>query len=83
MNFTNTKLTIGYSVAKEIEAISNQITYGHPANSLQLTILEMGIPSNVGPYEDIKVYRSVFETTEIVELLMVQPLRGLISRNQL
>ena len=67
VNFTNTKLTIGYSVAKEIEAISNQITYGHPANSLQLSrFWRWGFPSNVGPYEDInKVYRSVFETMEI------------------
>ena len=67
LNFKNTKLTIGYSAAKEIDAISNQITYGHPSNSLQLSrFWRWGFPTNVGPYENInKVYRSVFETLDI------------------
>ncbi len=67
LNFKNTKLTIGYSAAKEIDAISNQITYGHPSNSLQLSrFWRWGFPTNVGPYENInKVYRSVFETMDI------------------
>ena len=69
LKFKNQKLTLGYSMANEMEALSNQITYGHPANNLALSrFWRWGFPTNVGPYNNInKVYRSVYETMEITD----------------
>ena len=63
------KLTIGYSAAKEIEGISDRITYGHPANNLALSrFWRWGFPSGVGPYQNIsKIYRGVYETMLITD----------------
>lgn len=63
------KLTLGYSVASEIEARSNMITYGHPANNLALSrFWRWGFPTDVGPYGNIsKTYRSVYETMMITD----------------
>ncbi len=61
------KLTIGYSAAGEIKAVSDRITYGHPANSLALSrFWRWNFPTGVGPYGNInKIYRSVYETVFI------------------
>lgn len=63
------KLTIGYSAANEIIAVSDRITYGHPANNLALSrFWRWGFPSDVGPYGNIsKVYRGVYETIQITD----------------
>ena len=56
-------------MANEMEALSDQITYGHPANNLALSrFWRWGFPTNVGPYNNInKVYRGVYETMEITD----------------
>ena len=63
------KLAIGYSVAQEIKALSNQITYGHPANNLALSrFWRWNFPSGVGPYGNLnKIYRGVYETLNITD----------------
>lgn len=69
LNFKRHKLAIGYSMAKEIQAISDRITYGHPANNLALSrFWRWSFPSDVGPYGNIsKVYRGVYETMTITD----------------
>jgi len=69
MNFGKNKLTVGYSAGNEIKAVSDRITYGHPANSLALSrFWRWGFPTNVGPYSNLnKVYRSVYETMLITD----------------
>ena len=64
LKFGRNKFTIGYSAANEISALSNKITYGHPANNIALSrFWRWGFPSNVGPYGNIsKIYRGVYET---------------------
>ena len=37
LKFGRNKFTIGYSAANEISALSNKITYGHPANNIALS----------------------------------------------
>jgi hypothetical protein len=67
LEFKKHKLAIGYSVAGEIEALSDRITYGHTANNLALSrFWRWAFPSNVGPYGNLnKIYRGVYETLAI------------------
>ncbi|MBI34378.1 MAG: hypothetical protein CMP67_03340 [Flavobacteriales bacterium] len=61
-------LTLGNSIAKEINRIGNKISYTH-LNGLTLSrFWRWSFPSNVGPYNKKSVlYRSVFETVNITE----------------
>jgi hypothetical protein len=63
------KLVIGYSVSQEINALSKQITYGHPANNLALSrFWRWNFPSGVGPYANLnKIYRGVYESVSITD----------------
>jgi len=63
------KVTLGYSAAKEIVALSDRITYGHPANNLALSrFWRWAFPANVGPYGDLnKIYRGVYEMVQITD----------------
>lgn len=67
--FKKHKITLGYSVAKEIVGLTDRITYGHPANNLALSRMwRWAFPSDVGPYGNLnKVYRGVFETLRITD----------------
>lgn len=69
LKFGKNKITIGYSIASELTAVSNKITYSHPANSLALSrFWRWGFPAGVGPYGNIsKVYRSVYESMYITD----------------
>lgn len=69
LKFKRHKVTIGYSMSKEIKAISDRITYGHPANNLALSrFWRWGFPAGVGPYGNIsKIYRGVYETMTITD----------------
>jgi hypothetical protein len=69
LKFGKHKLTIGYSAANEIQAISDRITYGHPANNLAMSrFWRWGFPTDVGPYGNLsKVYRGVYETMTITD----------------
>jgi len=69
LKFGRNKITIGYSAATEITALSNVITYSHPANNLALSrFWRWGFPANVGPYGNInKVYRGVYESMSITD----------------
>ena len=63
------KLAIGYSVSQEINGLSKQITYGHPANNLALSrFWRWNFPSGVGPYGNLnKIYRGVYESIAITD----------------
>jgi hypothetical protein len=69
LKFRKHKLTIGYSAASEILALSDQITYGHPANNLALSrFWRWAFPSGIGPYGNLnKIYRGVYETLTITD----------------
>ena len=69
LKLKNHKLTLGYSMAQELEGISDRITYGHPANNLALSRMwRWAFPTNVGPYNNIsKIYRGVYETMLITD----------------
>ena len=69
LQYKRVKLALGYSVASELEAISDRITYGHPANNLALSrFWRWAFPSNVGPYGNIsKIFRGVYETMQITD----------------
>ena len=62
MAFKKHKLTICYSAASELVALSDKITYGHPANNLALSrFWRWGFPAGVGPYGNVnKIYRGVY-----------------------
>ena len=64
------KLSVGNGVAKEIENINSQITYGHAINGLTYSrFWRFFFPSNVGAYNRTTVlYRSVFETVNLTDL---------------
>ena len=61
------KLSLGFGSSTELEAKSNEITYGHPVNSLTRSrIWRWGFPSDVGPYDRYSVtYRDVYETVKL------------------
>ena len=63
------KLAIGYSISQEINGLSKQITYGHPANNLALSrFWRWNFPSGVGPYANLnKIYRGVYESVAITD----------------
>ncbi len=63
-------LSLGTSVAKEIENLNNQITYGHTINGLTMSrFWRWAFPSNVGPYNRTSVlFRGVFETVNLTDL---------------
>jgi|TARA_R110000737_G_scaffold115473_1_gene148381 hypothetical protein len=75
------KLTIGYSAASEINGLSNQITYGHPANNLALSrFWRWAFPAEVGPYQNLnKIYRGVYETVYITDSTNLFPAKGFTS----
>jgi hypothetical protein len=74
MKFGKHKLTIGYCAASEITALSNQITYAHPANNLALSrFWRWAFPAGVGPYGNLnKIYRGVYETLAITDSVTVK-----------
>ena len=61
------KLSLGIGASSEMEAISNQITYGHPVNGLTRSRLwRWNFPQDVGPYSRYSVtYRDVYETVHL------------------
>jgi len=67
-------LSLGLGAASEIEAISNQITFGHPVNQVTRSrFWRWNFPQNVGPYgRQSVIYRDVFETVNINESPIVQ-----------
>ncbi|MFT6923019.1 MAG: hypothetical protein ACJA1C_002027 [Crocinitomicaceae bacterium] len=69
LKFKRHKVTLGYSMASEIEARSSRITYGHPANNLALSrFWRWGFPTDVGPYGNLnKIYRGVYESMNITD----------------
>jgi hypothetical protein len=69
LEFGKHKFSVGYSMASEIIAASDHITYGHPANSLQLSrFWRWDFPTQVGPYDNLnKIYRNVYETVYITD----------------
>lgn len=61
-------ITLGNSVAKEIDRIGNQISYTHLNGLTMSRFWRWSYPSDVGPYgKKSVVYRSVFETVNITE----------------
>jgi hypothetical protein len=62
--------SVGNSVAKDIENISNEITYGYAINGVTMSrFWRWSFPSNVGPYNRKSVvYRGVFETVNLTDL---------------
>ena len=61
-------ITIGNSLAKEIDRIGNRISYTHLNGLTMSRFWRWSYPSNVGPYgKKSVVYRSVFETVNITE----------------
>ena len=73
------KLTVGYSAASEIVALSDKITYGHPANNLALSrFWRWGFPAGVGPYDNLnKIYRGVYETVQITDSITAKGFNSL------
>lgn len=61
-------ITLGNSIAKEIDRIGNGISYTHLNGLTMSRFWRWSFPSNVGPYNKKSVvYRSVFETVNITE----------------
>lgn len=61
-------ITLGNSVAREIDRIGNRISYTHLNGLTMSRFWRWSFPSNVGPYNKKSVlYRSVFETVNITE----------------
>ena len=79
MAFKKHKLTIGYSAASELVALSDKITYGHPANNLALSrFWRWGFPAGVGPYGNVnKIYRGVYETVQITDSITAKGFNSL------
>ncbi len=69
LKYKKQKLTIGYSIAGEIEGISDRITYGRPSSALSMSrFWRWNFPVNVGPYDNIsKVYRGIYETAIVTD----------------
>ena len=61
------KLSLGIGSSTELEAKSNEITYGHSVNALTRSrIWRWGFPSEVGAYKRYSVtYRDVYETVKM------------------
>lgn len=66
----NLNIILGTGVAKEIENINSQVTYGHAINGLTMSrFWRWSFPANVGPYNRTSVlYRGVFETVNLTDL---------------
>ena len=61
-------ITLGNSIAKEIDRIGSRISYTHLNGLTMSRFWRWAFPSNVGPYSKKSVlYRSVFETVNITE----------------
>ena len=73
-NWGKLNLSLGLGAASEIEAVSNQITFGHPVNQVTRSrFWRWNFPQNVGPYgRQSVIYRDVFETVNINESPIVQ-----------
>ena len=67
--FDKFKLSLAFGGSSEIEAISNQITFGHPVNQLTRSrFWRWNFPANVGPYERYSVvFRDVYETVNLTD----------------
>ena len=63
-------ITLGNGIAKELENLNNQLTYGHAVNGLTMSrFWRWEFPSNVGAYNKFSVlYRGVFETVTLTDL---------------
>ncbi|MDG1146608.1 MAG: hypothetical protein P8N54_08950 [Flavobacteriales bacterium] len=61
------KLSFAIGASGEIDALSSQLTYGHPVNQLTRSRLwRWNFPANVGPYGNQSViYRDVYETVNL------------------
>ena len=72
MDFKIKDLTIslGNGIAKEIDKINNQLTYGHSINGLTMSrFWRWSFPANVGPYNRTSVlFRGVYETVNLTDL---------------
>lgn len=75
----NHKIAIGYCASQEINGLSKQITYGHPANNLALSrFWRWNFPSGVGPYANLnKIYRGVYETVSITDVISAKGFNSL------
>jgi hypothetical protein len=62
-------MSLGLGSAQEIEAVSNQLTFGHPVNALTRSrIWRWNFPQNVGPYgRQSVIFRDVFETMNLTD----------------
>ncbi len=63
-------ITVGNGIAKEIENVNSQISFGHAINGLTMSrFWRWSFPSNVGPYGKKSVlFRGVFETLNLTDL---------------
>lgn len=63
-------ITIGNGIAREIEDLNSQVTYGHTINGLTMSrFWRWSFPADVGPYGRTSVlYRGVFETVQLTDL---------------
>jgi hypothetical protein len=63
-------IILGNGISREIENISNRITYGHAINGLTMSqFWRWSFPSNVGAYDRLSVlYRGVFESVVLTDL---------------
>jgi hypothetical protein len=79
MDLKKHKFMVGYSAASEIVALSNKITYGHPANNLALSrFWRWSFPASVGPYGNLnKIYRGVYETVQIKDSITAKGFNSL------
>jgi len=61
------RFNLGMGMAREIEAISNRITYNHPVNQFtRARFWRWNFPQQVGPYgRQSVIYRDVFETVTL------------------
>lgn len=61
------KFGIGTGFSAELEALSNEITFGHPVNQLtRARFWRFAFPTGVGPYERYSViYRDTYETAHL------------------
>lgn len=63
----NAKLSIANGIAEELEALSNQISFGHPVNQLTRSrFWRWNFPTGVGPYNRYNViFRDIYEIATI------------------
>lgn len=69
VNIGRLRMSLGLAGASEIEAVSNQLTFGHTVNALTRSRMwRWTFPQNVGPYGRYSViFRDVFETMNMTD----------------